>query len=188
MKFIALCVGWIWITEQFTVPFRSFFYKFWGSFRHEAFFWDLSFKILLAWNSTKLFLVFFRCPKNDQRHALRSPGWHKAFVVRQGWVTGNQGCLSTRAGMHPRGLLSYPLAQPGDRINYSWDLSKLSMGPVRTHCITVQRSYNLCISSKIKHNQPLEVKSDELYTLEGILSTNIFKASWIRYFLKPYVL
>ena len=72
-------------------------------------------------------------------------------------VQENQGWLSTGPGMHPWGLLSYPWVQP-------WDRSKLSLGPVCTHYRVVQRSDDLCISPKIKNNQPLEMKSDELYT------------------------
>ena len=43
------------------------------------------------------------------------------------------------------------------------EFTKLSLGPVRTHYIIVY-SDNLCISPKIKHNKPLEVQSDELFT------------------------
>ena len=66
------------------------------------------------------------------------------------------------------GLLNYLWVQPWARSNsilgQPCDRNKLSLGAVRTHYIIVERSDNLCISSKIKKNQPLDVKSDELYT------------------------
>ena len=56
---------------------------------------------------------------------LNTQGWHRIFLVRQGWGTGELGELSTSPGMYSWVLLRFTWAQ-------LWDSSELSMGPVRT--------------------------------------------------------
>ena len=70
-----------------------------------------------------------------------------------------------------------------------WDSSKLSMDPVRTHYIIVQRSDKLCISSKIKQIQFLDVKSDEIHTdWRYFVNEHFKKQQAYRIFQKTYVL